>query len=177
MDKEKWIESNTSGFFKEANKDIITFIADILYSNPDSDTIYNLFANGYCYYFALMLKNAFNRGTICWHRNYSHIVWVDDDNIAYDINGVFYDYDNELLPVEILGDMIVDFKHTQEYCSGNIQFKDWCDHYNMSECYAISDIYKNMPEYDDSITVPENALLYWTTHEAELSEYYNKITK
>lgn len=101
MNKTKWIESNTNGIFKDANKDVIQFIANVLYDNTDPDKIYDFFANGNCYYFALMLKYAFNRGTICWHRNHGHIVWVDDDNIAYDIGGVFYDYnEKDLLPVE-----------------------------------------------------------------------------
>lgn len=174
------IDVNTSGYFKNADKEVIRFIANILYDSKDSDTIYYFFTSGYCYYFALMLKDAYKRGTICWHRNHGHIVWVDDNNVAYDIDGAFYDYDDgDLLPVETsLGELIEDFKHTNR-TSYNIpkRFKDWCEHHKMTEIYAIEDIYKNMPEYDDTITVSENVFLYWMTHEPELSEYYNNLNK
>ncbi len=180
MHKEQWIKNWTTGKWSDSNKDVITFIANFLYADEkNSEVVYNLFANGYCYYFATMLKAAFNRGTICWHRNHSHIIWLDDDNIAYDIGGVFYDYeDGDLLPVKkSLGAMIVDFKHTGEKWSCHSkQFHDWVEHYKMTDIYAVSDIYCNMPkeEIDDRWLVETNVLQYWMIHERELSEYYAK---
>ena len=59
-----------------------------------------------------MLKEAFGRGEVCWHKGFSHIVWVDDDNTAYDIGGVFYDYgEGDLVPITELGDDVINFKH------------------------------------------------------------------
>lgn len=111
-EKEEWIESWTTGRFAEADKDVITFIADILF-HGDSGVIYNLFACGYCYYFACMLKEAFGRGTVCWHKGFSHVVWVDEDDIAYDIGGIFMDYEKGgLVPIEELGEQVIQFKHT-----------------------------------------------------------------
>jgi hypothetical protein len=85
------------------------------------DIVAKVFSQGYCYYFAIMLKEAFNRGEICMTIDNAHVVWVDDDNVAYDINGVFNWYpdtcnkDNfwngELIPVEKIPNYIESFKH------------------------------------------------------------------
>ena len=108
MDKEKWIYSWTHGKWSNSDPDVIRFIANILYHTPTekgSGAIYELFASGYCYYFARMLQSAFGRGDVCWHVGFSHIVWRDVSGIPYDIGGVFYDYDgdDDLIPVEQMG--------------------------------------------------------------------------
>ena len=92
--KERWLN-----FYKERDKykdcdfEVLSFINNIAFF-PDreaikNDSIDHLFLAGYCYYFALILKNAFNRGTICWVVNRGHIVWLDGEDlkndIAYDI--------------------------------------------------------------------------------------------
>lgn len=184
MDKESFINYYSSDKFKDAGIDmpVIKFIADIIYHNSDKnssdDSISNLFLNGYCYYFAVILKNAFHRGEICWHRNYGHIVWRDGNGIAYDAQGVFTEAaDEDILPIESsLEDMVVDFMHNgEEYKSGSKEFSDWASHYDMTDVYAIGNIYRNMPkeEYDDSISVAENALLYWAKNKNELSYKYS----
>lgn len=178
MKKEEWVKSYTTGKFIKADKQVIDFIANFLYANESiSDSVYELFASKYCYYFAVMLKEAFDRGDICWHRNHGHIVWRDINGIAYDIGGVFYDYEiGDLLPVEdSLCDMIVDFKHNGEkYEIYSTRFQDWCHHYKMTELFALSDIYRNIPaeEIDDCRSVSDNAIDYWCRHMHELSERY-----
>lgn len=87
----------------------------------ETDTIEKVFRNGYCYYFAIMLKDAFNRGEVCMTIDHTHVVWVDDDNVAYDIHGIFnwypdtcskYNFWNGLLvPVEKIPNYIESFKH------------------------------------------------------------------
>ena len=124
-----------------------------------------------------MLKTAFNRGDICWHRNRAHIVWRDDNGVAYDISGVFYDYEEgDLLSVEnSLGNLLVDFKHTGEkYTTGYESFVFWCKHYKVSEVYAITNIYRQMPKeiINDELSVTENALTYWSRHSRELGYEY-----
>lgn len=119
MKKEEWITAWTTGKWESANKDVITFIANILYHSENgkdnSEVIYGLFGCGYCYYFALMLQNAFNRGSIMWHTNHGHIVWLDVDGAAYDIGGVFYDYnEGDLSSISDLGDDIENFKHVDK---------------------------------------------------------------
>ena len=54
---------------KDAKYEVCRFIADFVYCASNQirlvANIYDTFMNGYCYYFALMLKDAFNRGDIC----------------------------------------------------------------------------------------------------------------
>lgn len=65
----------------------------------DPEPICKVFMRGYCYYFALILKEAFGRGEICWSYPSAHIVWRDIDEICWDIRGE-YKSDNDILPVD-----------------------------------------------------------------------------
>lgn len=90
--------------------------------HPDeTEAISKVFSNGYCYYFAHMLKVAFDgRGEIYMTSDDRHIVWVLN-NVAYDINGVYRTYsrsannDNfyngELIPIAMLPNYMESFKH------------------------------------------------------------------
>lgn len=69
------------------------------------------FRSGYCYYFALILKDAFQRGELCHAYPYGHIVWVDTNGVSYDIEGVYVSDSEEFIPIEKLGDDIKNFKH------------------------------------------------------------------
>lgn len=102
------------------NKDVMDFINEFYNrcgENTDADkkSIRDQFMIGYCYYFAQILKSAFNRGTVCWVVGESHIVWLDDDGIAYDADGVFNKYPTECNKSLISEDRIVpymkSFKH------------------------------------------------------------------
>lgn len=111
MNKNEWVE-----FFieKGCDADVVNFIADVLYKGGnESEAIADLFGNGYCYYFACMLQDAFRRGTVCWLLNHSHIVWVDTDGTAWDVNGVYDDYgEGELVPIsDMLEDDLDLFRH------------------------------------------------------------------
>lgn len=114
--KEDWVNTNLKQF-SDSRKDVLEFIYNIVnkfsYINLEScETIENLFACGYCYYFALMLKDAFG-GKVCWHYGHGHIVWVDETDIAYDIHGVFTDYnEGELIPIDKVDKRIIErFRH------------------------------------------------------------------
>lgn len=108
MTKREWLQSWIN---KGGNADVLEFIADIIYHGPDaSDAVYSLFAAGYCYYFACMLKIAFKRGYICHAYPYDHIVWVDEDDIAYDIGGIRQEYE-ELIPIDDYGRALNGFRH------------------------------------------------------------------
>lgn len=107
----------------KADETVLRFIFDFLnlqtpmYSitNPTTtdpaDILYNQFANGYCYYFAHMLKIAFQRGEICWAAPFGHIVWMDTNNVAYDISGCNDSECQYYIPISMLGDMVKDFTH------------------------------------------------------------------
>lgn len=100
---------------KDAKYEVCRFIADFVYCGSNEtklvDNIYDTFMNGYCYYFAIMLKEAFNRGEICWCAPFGHFVWMDVDNIPYDICGVNHDDCDYYIPVSYIGDGVDDFKH------------------------------------------------------------------
>lgn len=120
ISKEKWIENQLKQF-PRADEKILTFIANMGCHSQfnrvsDVEAIRYLFHAGYCYHFAVILKEMFG-GTITWHKGFSHIVWTNDkvitkDSIFYDIEGVFYDYaDDEMVPATVLGDELEYFKH------------------------------------------------------------------
>lgn len=90
----------------------------------DHEFIYNQFRRGYCYYFAHMLKEAFNRGKVCWCAPLGHIVWVDDDGIPYDIDGINYSEVIAYIPIEYLGEYVDDFKHIQNPRTNGITKKE-----------------------------------------------------
>lgn len=89
----------------KADRDVLAFIQGF-YANGD---IRDTFMNGYCYYFAHMLKQAFNKGEVCWTVGIGHIVWVYN-GIPYDVEGVYSGSANEFIPEEYLGEAINDFK-------------------------------------------------------------------
>lgn len=66
---------------------------------------------GYCYYFAIILRDAFNRGELCWAAPFGHIVWMDTSGIAYDIEGVNDSECKYYIPIKYLGDAVNNFKH------------------------------------------------------------------
>jgi hypothetical protein len=112
----KFIDDNYSKSEHTANMDVLKFIADFVYldrlSNRGGDAhIKHQFLHGYCYYFALILKDAFNRGEICAATPSDHIVWVDTDGIPYDVTGVCKFKYECLIPISHFGDIIKDFKH------------------------------------------------------------------
>ena len=108
----------------EGNEQVIGFINEFLdtagETAKEQDIVYTLFRSGYCFYFAHMLKAAFNRGRLCVAAPFGHIVWVDEDEIPYDIGGVCDSNYEFLIPIEELGDGIEDFMHVPgktAYCN------------------------------------------------------------
>lgn len=77
----------------EMRDEVLKFIGD--FAGYDKLPEYNWevirkkFRAGYCYYFAHMLRNAFERGEVCWAAPFSHVVWVDTDGTPYDIEGEY----------------------------------------------------------------------------------------
>lgn len=120
--KSEWVEKQQKAF-KDADPIVLQFISDVLFHGGESgeETIRRLFDAGYCYYFAHMLKSAFGRGQVCYAYYVGHFVWLDgvseSKDIAYDINGVSYDWEH-LIPEEKIGDGVWDFKHVKGRQSG-----------------------------------------------------------
>ena len=109
-----------------ANEKVIEFIDNFStlfgqFEQEEIDAICAVFSRGFCYYFAIILKVAFNgRGEIYMTSDDHHIVWVLD-NVAYDINGVYHVYprsanngnfyNGELIPIVMLPNYMNSFKH------------------------------------------------------------------
>ena len=97
----------------------VTRFIDRFYENVGQDydkqeVLRYQFRNGYCYYFAVMLKAAFSRGEVCWAAPFGHFCWVDDDGTPYDCEGVYYGEAEHFIPEHYLGDAINDFLHTDK---------------------------------------------------------------
>lgn len=109
-----------------SNKKVIDFIDNFStlfgqFQQEEIDTVSAVFSRGFCYYFAIILKEAFDgRGEIYMTRDDRHIVWMLD-NVAYDINGVYRTYprsanngnfyNGELIPIAMLPNYMNSFKH------------------------------------------------------------------
>ena len=108
-----WIENQVD---HGGDEKVITFIGDIIFhpgENVDRmETIRRLFEDGYCYYFAKMLEDAFPGGTICLCFPFGHIVYLYNKEI-YDVSGKSDAEYEELVPIEAFGDDINVFRHVE----------------------------------------------------------------
>ncbi len=90
------------------DSNILSFIKEF----KTSEEIRNHFAAGYCWHFAHILKATFGRGEVCIKFPYGHFVWVDTNEVAYDIDGVAELEDAKaFIPESFLGNCLEDFKH------------------------------------------------------------------
>ena len=110
-----WIEQQKESV---ANTDIQLDpkILEFIYKTSIEPEMAEYYSNGMCYYFAMMLKEMFPHGEVCWLYKRSHIVFVDRSKeypVAYDSWGFFCDYnDKELIPFDKLDEINQrSFKH------------------------------------------------------------------
>lgn len=191
--KMEFIKAHAKGPYKE---EVVRFIAEILYdARNDQDAIRSFFRAGYCYYFANLLQTAFHRGIICQAEPYGHMVWVDEDGCAYDVEGSYDPREHEceqLTDASYLGDLLLDFLHIpgKEYQAPKA-FHEWAEFMHMTDTYATTLIYRNLPrEKKESIprkteienqypgvtsytlTLEEIIYPYWIQNQRELQERY-----
>lgn len=122
-EKEYFVYEEQLKHYPDADTQVLFFIADILFHSGgvNAETIRYLFHSGYCYYFANMLKLAFNRGEVCWAAPYGHIVWKDDDGICYDIEGVTISEAEYFIPISYIGEGVKDFLHVRDVSANTTQ--------------------------------------------------------
>jgi len=96
-----------------ANEQVLQFIYNFAWHKASTETEHEqircLFMDGYCYYFATMLKTAFKRGEICWCAPYGHFVWLDTNGVPYDIEGVSTAEAKYYIPETYIEDGLADF--------------------------------------------------------------------
>lgn len=93
------------------------------------------FMEGYCWHFAHMLQDTFNRGAVVWAAPFGHICWQDNDGKVYDIEGeytgeAFYMIPEKFAEMIVPGNML-DFIHIPDKFYGT----------NMEECIKIIKAY------------------------------------
>lgn len=122
---------------EKPDRRVLRFIFDILIScgQENSHTIWQFFHQGYCYHFAVLLKEAFPGGYLVWAKPYAHICYMYQD-FPYDIEGL-YAGAGELVDVWNLGDVIESYRHRgrdddllhemEEFAEQrDIEFEDLC---------------------------------------------------
>lgn len=99
----------------KADPAVLAFITELACcAATDGDqyeVIRSTFRAGYCWHFAMILKNVFERGEVCWAAPFGHIVWVDENGIPYDIEGLNDGEQIYNIPVSYLGDFVRNFIH------------------------------------------------------------------
>lgn len=99
--------------YQDINMDILKFIDNIRThcgnNIEQNEGIYQLFASGYCYYFAKMLEDAFPGGTVVWCAPFGHIAY-QYENYVYDIHYLCESETDLFIPVSELGDSLYDFR-------------------------------------------------------------------
>ena len=99
-------------FCPKADKQVLYFIANFIYHcGVDADeVIYEQFRAGYCLHFAMILKEMFPGGEICWCAPVGHMIYMYKDN-PYDIEGVSSSDCDYYIPISFIKEGIKDFMH------------------------------------------------------------------
>lgn len=133
------------------NEKIIEFIGNFYKSNDKSheecEVIRKQFRNGYCYHFAVILRDLFPGGEMCIAAPFGHIVYVYE-NIPYDVEGVYDGEATDFIPISFLGDRITNFKHIPgEYVKETVDdvantIKAYRKIINKNDDITVSDVIK-----------------------------------
>ena len=195
------IKHLTMGSYFEYDPEVISFIRNFYnrLTKMRSIDIYSSFGEKYSYYFANMLKTAFGRGEILveepiyntfWPKSdiadkpFWRVIWMDDDDVAYDINGV-YDPSNSrrLLSPKFLGEVINDFLlvPSKEYYAP-YSLSKLANRLGVTDIDIVIRIYLDMVseeypiDYENSI-LEEIVYEYFDTHKKELIPRYEAHSK
>lgn len=167
--KETWIQSQLDSQPK-ARRDVLEFIWDIttpcsIKSKDGQEVLTSQFASGYCYYFALILKDAFD-GEMMWVKGRGHIVWCDTDNhVCYDSWGVYQvdisrDGSGEPVTLELLGSDLESFRHRGHDFDVQNEIKEYCNKNNITEDELTEKVCNSFPPERRIFTEPNVGDLY-----------------
>lgn len=167
LEIEKWVENNMA-VNKKADRQVLEFIANILFSEgiDGYETIKNLFSDRYCYYFSLMLRDAFG-GKICWVKGTSHIVWMSPNGVPYNASGVFFEVfttDMEhITDIKYLGSSLEGFRHRGRDTEVSDEMEEYCKNNNISMSKLEENIFALIPDEEKLYPTPNygDAIRYW----------------
>lgn len=153
----KWEEFYTKAYGDES-VDVLNFIENF---NAKSVTLFNVFNDDYCYYFANMLKEAFERGGVYWSPYEDRIVWVDTNDVAYDVGGVCTGL-TEVIPIEYLGRLVHNFRYIKtRYIPANEMLWNWCKENNVEPYQAVVALWKTLPKDLREFTVEDDVVRHF----------------
>lgn len=120
-----WVDRQLEKFPK-ARRDVLTFISAVDQYSEDTKVdngfrtpIEKLFSSGFCYYFAIMLRDAFGGKIVLKFHDgvYPHMFWMDENEVLYDIYGVYEDCNpKECIPIEEMDkETLEEFRHIPRY--------------------------------------------------------------
>ena len=174
-------EHSIMGLYEKYNPQVVSFITNILDDNRNNnDQIRSFFRSGYCWHFAKILQSTFGRGTVCMTYPLGHMVWVDIDGLAYDIEGPYemelHDVDM-FLPESFLSGTLCAFTHipnTSYKCPED--FRDWAKDIGKDPVYMMTQIFIDIPDKSNidynNQTLEEVVLEYWIKNKDMLTECY-----
>ena len=175
MTEKEWVKTHTTGFFKDYDPDVVAFIGEILYDGRNQeDALRSFFRAGYCYHFARLLQDVFKRGTLCVTEPFGHIVWMDTNGLAYDIEGPYLPEEQEctaLRDIKHYGDLILDYiHHPGKTFRAPEFFSAWAEHRDMTDSEAVLAIWDEMPKDDlpEEYDIVTEVLAYWNKHRDSL---------
>ena len=84
---EDWMPEETEQLLQPTRREVLGFIKTIQAYDEHGD-ITKLFTKGFCYGFALILKQQFKHGQIFWDKYNAHAIFKLA-NTYYDINGEY----------------------------------------------------------------------------------------
>lgn len=154
----------------QPRKDVISFIHSI----NRGEEIRSVFMNGFCYHFALILKDMFD-GELMWHKGYGHIV-CKIDNECYDIEGICDDYNEEdYVPIAALKESVESFKHRghDRDIDDNMEYHANVAGIELDTLYEW--IYTRIPENEHVMAYPNlgDSEIWWTTLRKEFCEEHS----
>ena len=167
MYKDTFINIQTAKF-PNVSKDILEFIANIVSQEgfgPNA-AIINLFSNGYCYYFALMLKDAFG-GELYADIDKQHILWKDTREgnsygLFYDIHGA-HKCKKQYMPIELLYDSLECYRHRGKDHELFIEIEEYKEIHNITSGELNEKVFGIIPDNMKSYPYPneEDTLRYF----------------
>lgn len=114
--------------YPDTDMTVLTFISDLMscaaVSEESYEVIRSTFQAGYCWHFAHILKTVFGRGEVCWAAPFGHFVWVDENGVPYDAEGLNQGEQDYNIPESYMGVFIKDFKHIPGDIISNVTTDD-----------------------------------------------------